>query len=59
MGTSKWVTNGLDLQMWQIISSQLKIISWPHYDGGILKNLEKAMSFGDCEMIEGIVGILW
>ena len=38
---------------------QLKILSWPHYDGGILKNLEKAMSFGDCEMIEGIVGILW
>ena len=38
---------------------QLKILSWPHYDGGILKNLEKAMSFGDCEMIEGIVGIPW
>ena len=38
---------------------QLKILSWPHYDGGILKNLEKAMSFGDCEMIEGIVWILW
>ena len=39
-------------------SVQLKILSLPHYDSGILKNLEKAMSFGDCEMIEGIVGIL-